>query len=102
MNKGQIYTDKRDYVSALKAVLTPVQGFEDIKYARSYVTEEEYVKISDQFGNAAFLDVTGMTKAEMLKEVARVILLDELRGGYAPESVITNVTEKRKVAPLFR
>ena len=102
MNKGQIYTDKRDYVSALKAILEPVQDFEDIKYARSYVTEEEYVKISDQLGNAAFLDVTGMTKAELLKEVARVILLDELRGGCTPESVVTNIIEKRKVAPLFR
>lgn len=102
MNNGQIYTDKRDYVSALKAVLEPIQDFLDLMYARSYVTEEEYLKISDQLGNAAFLDVTGMTKAEMLKEVARVILLDEIQGQFAPKSVVADIETKRKIAPLFR
>lgn len=102
MNNGQIYTDKRGYTDTLRAALEPMLDFDDIRYARSYVTAEEFVKISDQLGNAAFLDVTGMTKAELLKEVARVILLDEIQGEFAPRSVVTDIDTKRKIAPLFR
>lgn len=102
MNKGQVFTDKRDYIDSLRSALEPMQDFDDIKYARSYVTEEEFVRISDQLGNAAFLNVTGMSKAELLKEVSRVVLLDELQGQFAPKSVITGIDAKRKVAPLFR
>lgn len=102
MSKGQNFSEKKDYIGTLRTALKPFQDFEDIRYARSYVTEEEFVKISDQLGNAAFLDVTGMTKAELLKEVARVILLDEIQGQFAPKSVVTDIERKRKIAPLFR
>ena len=99
--RGAYFTDRKNYVDGLMLALAPIRDFDAIEYARTYTTEEEFVRITDTIGGCAFLDVTALTKAEILKDIARVLLLDELKGVHFPKSIITDIDRKRQIAPLF-
>ena len=92
--------EKKDYCQVLDAALAPLLDFESCEYCRNDITQEEYMRISDRLGAVAYFDITGMTRAEILKDVCKVVLLDQAR--LAPDSVITDIHTKRKAADLFR
>lgn len=100
-NRGTYFTDRQKYVEGTCTMfMQPIRDFGEIRYGHSYSTDEEFVKISDTIGSSCFLDVTALTKAEIAKELCKVILLDQTK--VAPESVITSIEELRRIAPLFR
>ena len=96
MNNGQVFDERREYVESFNNTLSTLEDFDYIKYARSYVTEQEYIKIADNFGGCVFLDITAMKLSNILKEIAVVVL------GKVPKSCITQTETKRKIAPLFK
>lgn len=92
--------DKRKYSLILNEALKPMLDFDSCAYAVNEITQEEYLKISDRIGGVAFLDVTGMTEGEILKDVCKLVLIDQAR--LVPDSYIDDLFTKRKVANLFR
>lgn len=100
MNRA-LYEDKRRYVDGLNTHLAPMQDFDYIKYARSAITAEEYIKIADKIGGYVFIDVTASTTEDILKDVSRVVLNGELDGKHMPKGVITDKAKLRAIAPLF-
>lgn len=96
MNSGQMFEEKCKYIESLNDVLKVVEDFDYIKYARSYITEQEYIKVADKIGGCMFLNVTAMDNACILREIA-VMLVNRV-----PKSCITSTDVKRKIAPLFK
>lgn len=99
--RGAYYTDRRRFVEgACTMFMQPIRDFDAVKYGHFYSTDEEFIKISDTLGNACFLDVTALTKAEIVKELCKVVLLDQSR--VVPDTVISDINRLRTIAPLFR
>ena len=100
---AEYYDLRKTYIEgALQMALTPIRSFDGIEYTRKPLTGEEFVKISDLTGATMFLEVTGMTRAEILKDVAKCILLDDMElGGLVPESLVKDINLKREIARLF-
>lgn len=92
--------EKRDYIDILDAALAPMLYFDRCDYCVNNITQEEYMRIADKLGSVAYFDITGMTCGEILKDVCKVVLIDQAK--LAPESVITDIRKKRKVAEMFR
>lgn len=92
--------EKRDYAQVLDAALAPMMDFDSLDYCINNVTQEEFLRLSDRIGSVCYFDITGMTCGEILKDICKVVLLDQAR--LAPGSVITDIRKKRKVADMFR
>lgn len=92
--------EKRKYAELLNAALMPMTDFNACEYALNSITQEEYLRVSDKIGGVAFLDITGMTKGEILADVCKLVLINEAR--IVPNSYIDDLFTKRKVANLFR
>ena len=91
--------EKKDYAQVLDAALDPMLDFDSCEYAINEITQEEFLRISDKLGSCCYLDITGMSRAQILKDVCKIVLLDQAR--LAPNSIITDIDKKRRVAPLF-
>ena len=101
--RGAYFARRRDYVEGLATALQSLQDFDQILYARTYTTEEEFVKLADTIGGCVFLDVTAVKEDEILKDIARIILIDEINPHkLTPKFVITDIEKKRSVSMLFR
>lgn len=100
--RGAYFSLRRNYIEGLQVALAPVRDFDQIRYARSYSTEEEFVKISDTIGGSCFLNVTGLSNAEVFREVCKAVLIDDLKADRSPSSLILDTNKKRQIAPLFR
>ena len=97
------YYDRKQYVEVvLDATLSPMQDFDNIRYSKDAVTDKEYIRLADQIGGCVFLDVTAEPLGEVLKDVSRIVLNDELEGAQFPKNIVSDIETKRKVAPLFR
>lgn len=92
--------EKRNYAKVLHTALSALGDFDECAYAKNDITQEEYLRISDMLGSCCFLDITGMTLAEVLKDVCKVVLCDQAR--LLPDSMITDNSKLRKVANMFR
>lgn len=95
--RGMMLNNKRDYVAMLGELLSVMDDFGSIEYANSYVTEQEYIKMSDTIGNVCFMNVTAFSESEILRDVCKVIAAGDL-----PFSIITDTATKKKIAHLFR
>lgn len=87
--------EKKNYVDSLNEFLAPLQDFDSIKYARTS-TGAEYIRIADNLGGCAFLDVTGDSLADVLNDVAQIILHK------VPMNIVQDIDHKRRIAPLFK
>lgn len=94
--RGMTLRDKRDFVEKLNDVFDVMDDFYEIKYACSYVTEQEYLKVSDVIGNVVFMNVTAFSKSEILRDVCKVVASGDL-----PFSIIHDTATKKKIAHLF-
>lgn len=101
---AEYYDLRKTYIEgALQMALTPIRSFDRIEYTRKTLTSEEFVKISDLTGATMFLDVTGMTRAEILKDVARLILMDDINdSAIIPVGFVTDQDKKLGIAELFK
>lgn len=95
-----VTNQNRNYTEVLNATLQPLLDFDCCEYAVNSVTQQEYIRIADTIGSVAYFDVTGMTRAEILKDVCKVVLLDQAR--LVPASLITDKEKKRAAAKQFR
>lgn len=94
--------EKKKYVEDLNIMLKPMKDFDEIKYAAKPVTCEEFIKISDKLGGYVYLDITGETCQDILKDVCRVVLNSELSVIHFPKRLIHDRDQLREIAPLFR
>lgn len=95
--RGMMLNNKREYVAMLGELLSVMPDFDSIKYANSYVTDQEYIKMGDTIGNVCFMNVTAFSEAEILRDVCKVIAAGDL-----PFSIITDTATKKKIAHLFK
>lgn len=97
------YDDRKAYVEGLTIGLNALREFDGIEYTRKPLTGEEFVKISDLTGASIFLDVTEMTKAEILKDVAKVLLMGDIDDSrIIPQSFVADKEQMLDIAELFR
>lgn len=95
-NKATMFDGKRRYVESLNNTLSVLSDFEAIEYANDHIQGDEYIRIRDKLGQAFYINVTGGNEADILREVARMILEKRAAG------FITDTNRKREIAPMFR
>ena len=101
MNRGQVFESRRRYVEdGIGVLMTVKRDFESIQYARSSVTDQEYIRIRDIFGKAVTIDITGVDLETILTDMCRVMLIGEEKIA-PPDGIITDKEALRKIAPLF-
>ena len=103
MTKGMLFSDKRDYVNVtLREALSVVEDFGSIEYVRSYVTEQELVKLTDSVGVPGYFNVTGLDNEQIFKDIVTVVLLaDKIESKDVPDSFIADKRQQKLIAPLF-
>ena len=106
MNRNKEIRAREYYVNEiLYNAMRPKKGFDNIKYARDSITDQEYVKISDIRGAAVTLNITAYTLEDILTDVCKVILVGVL-GKHdkmqLPAGIVTDGDQLIKIAPLFK
>ena len=102
MNNGQNYALRRRFIEHnIANVIGVKQDFLSIRYARSAVTDAEYIRIVDITGRAVTFNITGNSLEEIVNDIARIILMG-VEDVHAPNGIVTNLEEMRKLAPLFK
>lgn len=94
--RGMMLLDKRNFVEKLNDVFGVMDDFCEIRYACSYVTDQEYLKVSDTIGNVVFMNVTAFSESEILRDVCKIVASGDL-----PFSIIHDTATKKKIAHLF-
>ncbi len=101
MNRGQVYASRKDFVeNGIGQIMAAKKDFDSIKYARSAVTDQEYVRVSDIFGKAVTIEITGDDLETILHDMCKVMLMGE-DTSVAPNCVSDKET-LRKLSPLFK
>lgn len=101
MNIGQVYASRKDFIeNGIGHIMAAKRDFESIKYARSAVTEQEYVRVRDIFGNAVTIEITGDDLEHILCDMCKVILMGE-DNSKGPNCVLDNEL-LRRISPLFK
>lgn len=100
MNRGQVYASRKNFVESIGELMAAKKDFLSIKYARSAVTDREYVRIHDIFGKAATFEITGDDLEKILSDMCRVILMGE-ENVNVPNGYIDDKETLRKISPLF-
>lgn len=102
MNRGQVYESRKRFVEdGIGVLMAAKKDFESIQYARSSVTDREYIRIRDIFGKAATIEITGDDLEKILSDMSRLILMGE-ENVSTPSGYITDQEQLRKIYPLFR
>ena len=100
MNKGQIYASRKNFVEGIGELMSAKKDFLDLKYVRTAVTEQEYVRIRDIFGKASTFEITGDDLEKILSDMCRVILMGE-ENVSVPNNYVDDKETLRKISPLF-
>jgi hypothetical protein len=95
--RGMMLHSKRDFVHKLNDIFAVMDEFNAIEYSCSYITDQEYLKISDSIGNVVFMNVTAFSEEEILRDICKVVASGDL-----PFSIIHDTATKKKIAHLFR
>lgn len=99
--RGALYAERRAFVeSTCKNFLSPMKGFESIVYGRRYGTDEEFVRVSDKMGTSLLLDVTALSKSDIVREICKIALFDEL--GTVPENIVSDKSVQMRASELFK
>jgi len=97
----EYYRNRRAYIEGLWSGLKSFGDLESIQYAWSIKKDGEYIRIQDSINNDIYLHIEGLTNAEVYRQIAKVVLQGDFEG-CVPERLITDIAEKRSIAPLFR
>ena len=101
MNEGQVYASRKSFIeNGLGYIMAAKKDFDSIQYARSAVTDQEYIRVKDIFGKAVTVDVTGDDLEKILSDMSRIILMGEEKVS-VPSGVVTDQDTLRKIAHLF-
>lgn len=99
MNKTAIenmYAEKKKYVEVTLAdMLTPLDDFGSIQYARDIRSGEEYVKVTEANGYPWFICVTGNNLSAIGKEVCRMV------GNVQPVGMVRNRAAQVAINKMF-
>lgn len=102
MNRGQVYASRKNFIEkGVGELMAAKKDFESIQYARSTVTDQEYVRVRDIFGKSVTIEITGEDLESILSDMSRVILMGEEKVS-APKGTIIDQDSLRKIAPLFK
>lgn len=104
MNKEQEYASRKEFIeNVIENMMAAKKDFESIQYARSNVTEREYVRVRDIFGKASTFEITGDDLEKILSDMCRVILMGE-ENVSVPSGYIDDRDKEtlRKISPLFK
>lgn len=100
MNMGKVYASRKNFIeNGIGVLMAAKKDFESVRYARSSVTDREYVRIRDIFGKAVTIEITGDDLEKILSDMCRIILMGEEK--VSPPNCITDRETLRKLAPLF-
>lgn len=101
MNKGQVYARRKEFIeNGIGNMMAAKKDFESIQYARSNVTEREYVRVRDIFGKAVTIEITGNDLEEVLHDMCRIILMGVEK--VSAPNCVTDQTALRQLSPLFK
>lgn len=102
MNKGQMNVARKAYIeNVIGNAIRVKQDFDYLKYAKTKVTEGEYIRIGDTLGRAVTLNVTALSLEEILEDISRVVLAGKEKVS-PPHSIVLDGDELRAIAHLFR
>ena len=99
MNRGQVYASRKNFVESIGDLMAAKKDFLSIKYARSAVTDREYVRVHDIFGKAVTIEITGDDLEKILSDMCRIILMGE--ENVSAPNCVTDMDMLRRIAPLF-
>lgn len=99
MNKGQVYASRKNFVESIGELMAAKKDFLSIKYARSAVTDREYVRVRDIFGKAVTIEITGDDLEKILSDMCRIILMGE--ENVSAPNCVTDMDMLRRISPLF-
>lgn len=99
MNKGQVYASRKNFVESIGELMAAKEDFLSIKYARSAVTDREYVRVRDIFGKAVTIEITGDDLEKILSDMCRIILMGE--ENVSAPNCVTDMDMLRRISPLF-
>ena len=102
MNVGQNYAQKRAYVEVLlSGVMDVKRDFAYIKYARTKLTDQEYIRIGDKRGTSVTLNVTALGLEDIMN-----VVCDYIVNGPVGKTVIRYIVHEDRellgVADLFK
>lgn len=101
MNRGQVYASRKDFVeNGIGQIMAAKRDFDSIKYARSAVTDREYIRVSDIFGKAVTIEVTGDDLESILHDMCKVMLMGDNKN--KPPHCVTDNETLRRISPLFK
>lgn len=101
MNRGQVFESRKKFVEEGIGTLMQVkQDFAFIKYARTGLTESEYIRIGDVQGRAVTLDVTAKSLEDIFEDLSRIILLKKEKIS-PPDNIVVDPDVLRKISVLF-
>ena len=96
MTKGQEYLTRKQFIEeTLKNYLNVKADFDYIRYAKTKLTDSEYIRIGDITGKAVTLNITAMSLEEIGENIARLVLKA------TPYCVVTDTEELRAISSLF-
>lgn len=102
MNLGQNYAQKKAYIEVLlSGVMRAKKGFDYIKYARTGLMDEEYIRIGDLRGNAVTIDVTAFGLEEIMMVICDYIV-NGPTGDHVLPRIVVDDDKLFKTARLFR
>ena len=88
-------TNRQQYITALKMVLSAREDFKDLTYHRDKTGNKEYLFLTDLIGHVFMLDVTGFSEHEIFHELA----VGEC--GTVPNCCIQDTRRMMEIAKLF-
>ena len=99
MNKTAIenmYAEKKKYVEVTLAdMLTPLDDFGSIQYARDIRSGEEYVKVTEANGYPWFICVTGNSESAIGEEVCTMV------GHGVPTGLVRSKARQIEINKMF-
>lgn len=99
--KDKKYAQRASYVNeVINEALKPIEDIKSISYAVTDTAKEivrEVIRIESWLGMTAYLDVTALSDAQILRSVIHLTLAEG-----QPKNLITDADYVRKVARLFQ
>lgn len=101
MTKGQDFLARAHFVEDIVGTfLKQKPDFHYIKFAKSHVTDCEYVRIADRQGRAITMDVTARSLEAIAEDIARILLIEKEKVS-PPDNIVTEPHQLREVSHLF-
>lgn len=99
--KDKKYEQRASYVNeVLNETFKPIEDIKSVRYSVSDTSKEivrEIIRVESWLGMTAYLDVTALSEAQILRSVIHLTLAQG-----EPKNLITDAENVRKVARMFQ